>query len=35
MASTHTCVEFVHFAFLPEVTLPRQTGVAKLGAQRP
>lgn len=24
MASTHTCFEIVHFAFLPDVTLPRQ-----------
>jgi hypothetical protein len=25
MASTHPCFEIVHFAFLPTVTLPRQT----------
>ena len=25
MATTHTCFEIVHFAFLPDVTLPRQT----------
>lgn len=25
MATTHTCFEIVHFAFLPGVTLPRQT----------
>lgn len=25
MALTHTCFEIVHFAFLPDVTLPRQT----------
>jgi hypothetical protein len=25
MASTHACFEIVHFAFLPAITLPRQT----------
>jgi hypothetical protein len=25
MASIHSCFEIVHFAFLPDITLPRQT----------
>jgi hypothetical protein len=30
MTSTHTCFEIVHFAFLPDITLQRQTEAMKV-----